>query len=95
MLKQVNLTVYPLSFTSQLCWFCWKRIDEQDIEIDNYRFDVQWLNESTTDKQVEETLVSHLLNQIALLQSTDWGSVAIQYKGKRLIMKTTALFSFI
>lgn len=84
---KVNLTIYPLShFTSQpIVDFAGECIDEQDIGIDNYQFDVQWLNESTTDKQVEETLVSHLLKSNCLITNQpDWGSVAIQYKGKKI-----------
>ena len=84
---KVNLTIYPLShFTSQpIVDFAGECIDEQDIEIDNYQFDVQWLNESTTDKQVEETLVSHLLKSNCLITNQpDWGSVTIQYKGKKI-----------
>lgn len=84
---KVNLTIYPLShFTSQpIVDFAGECIDEQDIEIDNYQFDVQWLNESTTDKQVEETLVSHLLKSNCLITNQpDWGSIAIQYKGKKI-----------
>ncbi|MCT8249740.1 NADPH-dependent 7-cyano-7-deazaguanine reductase QueF [Proteus faecis] len=84
---KVNLTIYPLShFTSQpIVDFAGECIDEQDIEIDNYQFDVQWLNESTTDTLVEETLVSHLLKSNCLITNQpDWGSVAIQYKGKKI-----------
>ncbi|MCK9780675.1 MULTISPECIES: NADPH-dependent 7-cyano-7-deazaguanine reductase QueF [Enterobacterales] len=83
----VNLTIYPLShFTSQpIVDFAGECIDEQDIEIDNYQFDTQWLNESTTDTLVEETLVSHLLKSNCLITNQpDWGSVAIQYKGKKI-----------
>lgn len=84
---KVNLTIYPLShFTSQpIVDFAGECIDEQDIEIDNYQFDTQWLNESTTDTLVEETLVSHLLKSNCLItHQPDWGSVAIQYKGKKI-----------
>ncbi|MBG5950808.1 NADPH-dependent 7-cyano-7-deazaguanine reductase QueF [Proteus terrae] len=84
---KVNLTIYPLShFTSQpIVDFAGECIDEQDIEINNYQFDVQWLNESTTDTLVEETLVSHLLKSNCLITNQpDWGSVAIQYKGKKI-----------
>ncbi|WP_100158763.1 NADPH-dependent 7-cyano-7-deazaguanine reductase QueF [Proteus columbae] len=84
---KINLTIYPLShFTSQpIVDFAGECIDEQDIEIDNYQFDVQWLNESTTDTLVEETLVSHLLKSNCLItHQPDWGSVAIQYKGKKI-----------
>ncbi len=84
---KINLTIYPLShFTSQpIVNFTGECIDEQDIEIDNYQFDVQWLNESTTETLVEETLVSHLLKSNCLITNQpDWGSVAIQYKGKKI-----------
>ncbi|MBI6543235.1 NADPH-dependent 7-cyano-7-deazaguanine reductase QueF [Proteus vulgaris] len=84
---KVNITIYPLShFTSQpIVDFAGECIDEQDIEIDNYQFDAQWLNESTTDTLVEETLVSHLLKSNCLITNQpDWGSVAIQYKGKKI-----------
>lgn len=84
---KINLTIYPLShFTSQpIVNFAGECIDEQDIEIDNYQFDVQWLNESTTETLVEETLVSHLLKSNCLITNQpDWGSVAIQYKGKKI-----------
>ncbi|MBG2876218.1 NADPH-dependent 7-cyano-7-deazaguanine reductase QueF [Proteus alimentorum] len=84
---KINLTIYPLShFTSQpIVDFAGECIDEQDIEIDNYQFDVQWLNESTTDTLVEETLVSHLLKSNCLITNQpDWGSVTIQYKGKKI-----------
>ncbi|WP_311747189.1 NADPH-dependent 7-cyano-7-deazaguanine reductase QueF [Proteus terrae] len=84
---KVNLTIYPLShFTSQpIVDFAGECIDEQNIEINNYQFDAQWLNESTTDTLVEETLVSHLLKSNCLITNQpDWGSVAIQYKGKKI-----------
>ena len=45
-------------FTSQpIVDFVGECIDNQPIEIDNYQFDSQWLNGSTTDTLVEETLV--------------------------------------
>ncbi|MCW9689450.1 NADPH-dependent 7-cyano-7-deazaguanine reductase QueF [Proteus terrae] len=84
---KVNLTIYPLShFTSQpIVDFAGECIDEQNIEINNYQFDAQWLNESTSDTLVEETLVSHLLKSNCLITNQpDWGSVAIQYKGKKI-----------
>ncbi|WP_193017204.1 NADPH-dependent 7-cyano-7-deazaguanine reductase QueF [Proteus sp. FME41] len=84
---KVNLTLYPLShFTSQpIVDFVGECIDEQDIEIEHYEFDAHWLNESTTDTQVEETLVSHLLKSNCLItHQPDWGSVAIRYKGKKI-----------
>lgn len=83
----VNLSLYPLShFTSQpIIDFAGECIDNQDIEINNYQFDTQWLNQSTTDIFVEETLVSHLLKSNCLITNQpDWGSVMIQYKGKKI-----------
>ncbi len=84
---RVHLTLYPLShFTSQpIVDFVGECIDNQPIEIDNYQFDSQWLNGSTTDTLVEETLVSHLLKSNCLItHQPDWGSVMIQYKGKKI-----------
>lgn len=84
---KVSLTLYPLSaFTSQpIVDFAGECIDEQNIEIDNYQFDAQWLNESTTDTLVDETLVSHLLKSNCLItKQPDWGSVMIQYQGKKI-----------
>lgn len=84
---KVNLTLYPLShFTSQpIADFAGECIDNQNIEVDNYQFDSQWLNQSTTDILVEETLVSHLLKSNCLITNQpDWGSVMIQYKGKKI-----------
>lgn len=84
---KVNLTLSPLShFTSQsIADFAGDCIDEQDIEIEGYQFDAQWLNHSTTDTFVEETLVSHLLKSNCLITNQpDWGSVMIQYKGKKI-----------
>ncbi|OAT45331.1 NADPH-dependent preQ0 reductase [Proteus hauseri ATCC 700826] len=83
----VNLSLHPLShFTSQpIIDFAGECIDNQDIEINNYQFDTQWLNQSTTDIFVEETLVSHLLKSNCLITNQpDWGSVMIQYKGKKI-----------
>jgi 7-cyano-7-deazaguanine reductase len=60
-------------------------IDEQDIEIDNYQFDTAWLENASSVKVVEETLVSHLLKSNCLItHQPDWGSVQIQYRGAKI-----------
>ena len=60
-------------------------IDEQDIEIDNYEFSTDYLQDATGGKIVEETLVSHLLKSNCLItHQPDWGSVQIQYRGPEI-----------
>lgn len=60
-------------------------IDNQDIEIDNYQFNADYLLNSTGSKKVEETLVSHLLKSNCLItHQPDWGSVQIQYRGPQI-----------
>ena len=60
-------------------------IDDQDIEIDNYQFSADYLQDAATGKVVEETLVSHLLKSNCLItHQPDWGSVQIQYRGAKI-----------
>lgn len=60
-------------------------IDDQDIEIDNYEFSTDYLENATDSKVVEETLVSHLLKSNCLItHQPDWGSVQIQYRGPKI-----------
>ncbi|WP_386693852.1 NADPH-dependent 7-cyano-7-deazaguanine reductase QueF [Lonepinella sp. MS14435] len=60
-------------------------IDYQDIEITDYAFDANYLDNCTNEQQVEETLVSHLLKSNCLITSQpDWGSVQIHYIGKQI-----------
>lgn len=60
-------------------------IDNQDIEIDNYQFNADYLLNSTGSKKVEETLVSHLLKSNCLItHQPDWGSVQIEYRGPQI-----------
>ncbi|MGX9743234.1 NADPH-dependent 7-cyano-7-deazaguanine reductase QueF [Pseudocitrobacter corydidari] len=60
-------------------------IDNQDIEIDNYQFNADYLLNSAGSKNVEETLVSHLLKSNCLItHQPDWGSVQIQYRGPQI-----------
>lgn len=60
-------------------------IDNQDIEIDNYQFNADYLLNSTGGKKVEETLISHLLKSNCLItHQPDWGSVQIEYRGPQI-----------
>ncbi|MDH2068130.1 NADPH-dependent 7-cyano-7-deazaguanine reductase QueF [Pantoea sp. GD03673] len=60
-------------------------IDEQDIEIEDYRFNADYLANAAGSEIVEETLVSHLLKSNCLITNQpDWGSVMIRYKGPRI-----------
>ncbi|RJX67521.1 NADPH-dependent 7-cyano-7-deazaguanine reductase QueF [Vibrio sinensis] len=60
-------------------------IDDQDIEITHYDFDDTLLEEATEQDEVEECLHSHLLKSNCLITNQpDWGSVEIQYQGKKI-----------
>lgn len=60
-------------------------IDNQDIEIDSYQFNVDYLDGAAGQKVVQETLVSHLLKSNCLItHQPDWGSVQIQYRGPQI-----------
>lgn len=60
-------------------------IDNLDIEISDYGFNADILQDCTIDNQVEETLVSHLLKSNCLITNQpDWGSLQIHYVGKQI-----------
>lgn len=60
-------------------------IDEQDIAIEDYRFNADYLADATGSEIVSETLVSHLLKSNCLITNQpDWGSVMIRYTGPRI-----------
>lgn len=83
----VRVTLHRLSdFNAQpIDDFAGEVIDEQAIIVDNYQFNRDYLRNATHDEVVEETLVSHLLKSNCLItQQPDWGSVMIQYKGKKI-----------
>ncbi|MGY0159920.1 NADPH-dependent 7-cyano-7-deazaguanine reductase QueF [Edwardsiella tarda] len=58
-------------------------IDDQPITIDHYCFDASLLaNAADPARQVDETLVSHLLKSNCLItHQPDWGSLMIRYRG--------------
>lgn len=66
-------------------------IDEQEIVIDDYHFNADYLQGAASQANsepmpvVEETLVSHLLKSNCLItRQPDWGSVSIHYRGPQI-----------
>ena len=61
-------------------------IDDLDIEVNEYHFSPDHLLNSTdNDKNVAETLTSHLLKSNCLITSQpDWGSIMIRYQGPKI-----------
>lgn len=61
-------------------------IDDLDIEVEDFEFRPEHLENSTDDKQmVAETLNSNLLKSNCLITSQpDWGSVMIRYQGAKI-----------
>lgn len=60
-------------------------LDQQDIEINDYQFNADYLAGAASSEIVEETLVSHLLKSNCLItHQPDWGSVMIRYRGGRI-----------
>lgn len=60
-------------------------IDHQDIRIDDYAFNADYLKNAAGTQQVEEQLVSHLLKSNCLITNQpDWGSVQIHYRGAQI-----------
>ncbi|PJG82677.1 NADPH-dependent 7-cyano-7-deazaguanine reductase QueF [Caviibacterium pharyngocola] len=84
---EVKVRLNSLSFYDQMpiATLTGECLDEQDIEIDNYDFNPQLLENCTQDQVADETLVSHLLKSNCLItQQPDWGSIQIHYAGKRI-----------
>ncbi|WPA91533.1 NADPH-dependent 7-cyano-7-deazaguanine reductase QueF [Providencia zhijiangensis] len=84
---EVKVTLYKLDdFTQQAIHpFQGVCIDEQEIDIDNYEFNRDYLVDCTQPEVVEETLVSHLLKSNCLITNQpDWGSVQIHYRGPKI-----------
>lgn len=84
----VSITLFKLSELEgqPIAGFTGECIDDQDIQIDSYDFNADYLATNEQDAPVvEETLVSHLLKSNCLItHQPDWGSVQIQYYGKRI-----------
>ena len=72
-------------FPDKLGTFQGTCLDNLDIEVDNYQFTTDYLQDISLDETVTETLYSHLLKSNCLITSQpDWGSVEICYTGKKL-----------
>ncbi|AOM42317.1 NADPH-dependent 7-cyano-7-deazaguanine reductase QueF [Xenorhabdus hominickii] len=83
----IDVVLYPLhDFNYQsIAKFEGECIDNQDIEIDDYQFNRDYLNNAATGPIVEEALVSHLLKSNCLITNQpDWGTVQIRYKGPKI-----------
>ncbi|MGF1901379.1 NADPH-dependent 7-cyano-7-deazaguanine reductase QueF [Aliivibrio sifiae] len=83
----VKVEIHPVQAYSQQPIIDMKGecIDNQDIIIDDYEFDADYLQSSTLEENVSETLHSHLLKSNCLITNQpDWGSVEINYDGKKI-----------
>lgn len=83
----VKVEIHPVQAYSQqpIVDMTGECIDNQDIVIDNYEFDAKYLQSSTSEELVEETLHSHLLKSNCLITNQpDWGSVEINYVGNKI-----------
>ena len=79
--------IEPKQFTTQrVVELPGQCIDDLDIEITDYEFKPEYLENSTDPKQmVAETLSSNLLKSNCLITSQpDWGSVMIRYQGPKI-----------
>lgn len=84
---RVSVTLYKLDdFSHQpILPLLGECIDEQEISIDNYEFNRDYLANCTQQQMVDETLVSHLLKSNCLITNQpDWGSVQIHYCGPKI-----------
>ena len=60
-------------------------IDDLDIEVDCYTLRPDFLQDSATGPELEETLCSHLLKSNCLItDQPDWARVVIRYKGAQI-----------
>lgn len=84
---EVSVSVLPVThYTNQpIVTMAGDCIDDQDIQISDYEFDAALLANATRDEFVTESLHSHLLKSNCLITNQpDWGSVEIQYQGKKI-----------
>ncbi|QUJ66921.1 NADPH-dependent 7-cyano-7-deazaguanine reductase QueF [Photobacterium sp. GJ3] len=83
----VDVTIQPLSdFTDQpIVDFGGDCIDDQDIEIMDFDFNPNLLENAAEGAEIHEILHSHLLKSNCLITNQpDWGSVRIAYQGKQI-----------
>ncbi|PSU68790.1 NADPH-dependent 7-cyano-7-deazaguanine reductase QueF [Photobacterium phosphoreum] len=86
--EDVDVTIQPLTdFNDQpIVNFFGECIDDQDIEISDYSFKPEYLEDAADNNDIVEEIVhSHLLKSNCLITNQpDWGSVRIAYKGNRI-----------
>lgn len=85
--EEVKVEIHPVQAYSQqpIVDMQGECIDNQDIIIDSYEFDANYLESSTSEEMVNEVLHSHLLKSNCLITNQpDWGSVEINYDGKKI-----------
>lgn len=85
--EEVDVTLSPLSELEgeTIAGLAGECIDHQDISIDDYTFNPDWLDGAAQGAVVSETLHSHLLKSNCLITNQpDWGSVRIAYKGNKI-----------
>ncbi|OOE67111.1 NADPH-dependent 7-cyano-7-deazaguanine reductase QueF [Salinivibrio sp. IB282] len=85
--EEVDVTLSPLSELEgeTIAGLAGECIDHQDISIDDYTFNPDWLDGAAQGAIVSETLHSHLLKSNCLITNQpDWGSVRIAYKGNKI-----------
>lgn len=84
---EVSVTLYHLNEMTHkpIANFSGECLDEQDIHIDSYEFNADYLQGAAGENRVEESLVSHLLKSNCLItHQPDWGSVQISYSGPQI-----------
>lgn len=84
---EVSVRLYRLDeITGQpIANFAGECLDQQDIRIDSYEFNADYLQGAAGVNRVEESLVSHLLKSNCLItHQPDWGSVQISYSGPQI-----------
>ncbi|EOI7435538.1 TPA: NADPH-dependent 7-cyano-7-deazaguanine reductase QueF [Yersinia enterocolitica] len=84
---EVSVTLYRLDeMTHQpIANFSGECLDEQDICIDSYEFNADYLQGAAGKNRLTESLVSHLLKSNCLItHQPDWGSVQISYSGPQI-----------
>lgn len=86
--KPVSVTLHSVSDISQfqVTSLPGTNIDDIDIDVDNYQFDPELLNNSACPQtNVSETINSHLLKSNCLITNQpDWASIIIEYKGNKI-----------
>lgn len=84
---EVSVTLFSIDQItgSPIAHLAGECLDQQDISIDSYQFNANYLQGATGTQQVGETLVSHLLKSNCLItHQPDWGSVQIRYRGPQI-----------